>query len=176
MAGRVRRTLAVAGMAALLSFAAPAYAEDPTPGPASDTPTVDIGPAPESPVVDCGFVPPEPDQGIAVGEPAPGAQPADLPPPDGAAGEPKPEPAPEGDPAVFCIAASGPGAVPEADTGSAGGGQAAGPLSAPDQLPRTGPAPLLPTVAIGSWLLLIGVLLAVAGRRPSAAARVRRTS
>jgi hypothetical protein len=32
-------------------------------------------------------------------------------------------------------------------------------------LPRTGPAPLLPTVAVGGWLVLFGLLATRAGRR-----------
>ncbi|MDT7536909.1 MAG: hypothetical protein QOI82_494 [Actinomycetota bacterium] len=38
----------------------------------------------------------------------------------------------------------------------------------PSTLPRTGPAPLVPTLALGSWLLLLGMLAALLGRRRTA--------
>lgn len=183
----VRRSLVVAGAAGLLLLGGPAYA-DTHPGSTSDTPTVDIGPAvpaPEAPTVDCNFIAPDPDQGIAGGEPAPGetvpgdtgpTDPATDPVPDGSV---KPEPAPDAEPVPapqdgqpsaeeFCIAASGPGAVPEADkvTDTTAGGGAGGGTGAPaGQLPRTGPAPLLPSIAVGSWLLLLGVAAMIIGRR-----------
>ena len=33
-----------------------------------------------------------------------------------------------------------------------------------DRLPRTGPAPLVPTAALGLWLVLIGLAAGIAGR------------
>ena len=58
-------------------------------------------------------------------------------------------------PGTVCIAS---GLNPGANTGSGSG-------AGTPQLPRTGPAPLVPTLALGSWLLLIGVLAALIGRR-----------
>ncbi|MBK5307506.1 MAG: hypothetical protein JJD92_12525 [Frankiaceae bacterium] len=48
---------------------------------------------------------------------------------------------------------------------SAGAGEGA---AAPETLPRTGPAPLLPTLALGSRLVLFGVLVTIAARRRTA--------
>ena len=188
----VRRTLAIAGTAGLLCLmpatASTAWAEDPTPAPvSSDAAAGNLDdPAPsgceENPVIcqaggpinsttDCGL-PSDGDQGIAVGEPNP-ATPAD---PDtktvgiAAADEPTPEdPGPVDPDAVICIASGvGPGGAPQADGSDAtgGGGEAVVPVSAgAPQLPRTGPAPLLPTVAVGMWLVLLGLVAALAGRR-----------
>ena len=69
-----------------------------------------------------------------------------------------PTPAPEPSYLCYIATASGP-------QGNPTGGGGAAPETAPEQLPRTGPAPLLESVAIGSWLLLLGVLAAIAGRR-----------
>ena len=173
----VRRSLAVAGLTGLLVLAggAAAHADDPLP---PDNPST---------TTDCGLPPNDTDQGIAVGEPAPGTDVVDPVPADVPPGEPKPdEPVtsdtgtatiappeetidPSLNPDVICIAsASGPGA-PVADTG--GGGEAVLPVSAPaPQLPRTGPAPLQPTLAVGAWLLLLGALAGLAGRRRTARA------
>jgi LPXTG-motif cell wall-anchored protein len=38
----------------------------------------------------------------------------------------------------------------------------------PGTLPRTGPAPLMPTLALGGWLLLIGMVAVLTGRRRTA--------
>jgi hypothetical protein len=155
----VRRALAVAGLTGLLLAAGgPAYADDPLP---PDVP---------APVVDCGMTVDD-GQGIAVGEPAPGVDPlpADVPPDQPVSSDTgtatiDPPDAPVDPDAVVCIAASGPLADPVADTG--GGGEAVVPVSAPvPQLPRTGPPPLQPTLALGSWLLLLGTLVGLAGRR-----------
>ena len=166
----VRRSLAVAGLTGLLVLAggATAYADDPLP---PDNPAT---------TTDCGLPPNDTDQGIAVGEPAPGTDVVDPVPADVPPGEPKPEPVPDTgtatiappdepatpglDPGVICIASGVAPGTPVADTG--GGGEAVVPVSAPvPQLPRTGPAPLQPTLAAGAWLLLAGALAAVAGRR-----------
>ena len=156
----VRRSLAVAGLTGLLLAAGgAAYADDPLP--------------PEAPVVDCGMAVDDSGQGIAVGEPAPGTDVVDPVPAEepvssdtGTATIAPPEEPVDPD-AVFCIAASVPLGSPVADTG--GSGEAVGPVSAPaPQLPRTGPAPLQPTLAVGAWLLLLGTLAALAGRRRTA--------
>jgi len=173
----VRRTLVVAGAAGLMLFGGPAYADNHDTSSSSATPTVDIAPpapAPEADTVDCNFIAPAPGESVP-GDAGP-SDPATDPAPDGSA---KPEPAPEAQPLPapqdgqptaeeFCIAASGPG-IPEADTtagGGAGGGGSGG-LAPAGQLPRTGPAPLLPTIAVGSWLLLLGVVAMIVGRRPT---------
>jgi LPXTG-motif cell wall-anchored protein len=39
---------------------------------------------------------------------------------------------------------------------------------APQRLPRTGPSHLLPTLATGLWLVLLGALAGFAGRRRTA--------
>jgi hypothetical protein len=163
----VRRSLAAAGLTGLLVLAggAAAHAEDPLP--------------PDNPVgtTDCGLPANDTDPGIAVGEPAPGTDVVDPVPMDVPPGAPKDEPVasdtgtatitPPDEPvdpdAVVCIAASGPLADPVADTG--GGGEAVVESAPVPQLPRTGPAPLQPTLALGTWLLLLGALASLAGRR-----------
>jgi LPXTG-motif cell wall-anchored protein len=58
-----------------------------------------------------------------------------------------------------CIASGlNPGEVTEVTSGS----------GSPGTLPRTGPAPLAPTVLVGGGLLLIGLVAALAGRRRTA--------
>ena len=154
----VRRLLAVAGIAGLLlaaSAGAAVAAPAPSPGATSapgDQPPGDQPPDQPSTTTDCGL--------------PPGDQPADT---STATIEPSPEPATPGlDPGVICIA-SGVNTGGGTPQDSAGGGVA--PVADPAaQLPRTGPAPVLPTVAIGSWLLLIGVVAARAGRRRTARA------
>ncbi|MCA1710360.1 MAG: hypothetical protein LC789_01455 [Actinobacteria bacterium] len=141
-------------MALLLAGPGAAYADDPVPAPVpsaeesgcADDPLIcQSGGAPMQTPVDCGL---PTDEGVAVGEPVdPAAPAADT--PTATIGT---------DPGVICIAS---GVGPQ---GSPTGGGAA-PEAAPGQLPRTGPAPLLETVAIGSWLLLLGVLGVIAGRR-----------
>lgn len=179
----VRRTLVIVGSAGLLLLGGPAYAGNHDTSTSSDTPTVDIGPdmpAPEAPTVDCNFIAPDAGQGETVPGDSGPSDPVTDPAPDGSV---KPDPAPDAEPVpapqdgqpvgdMFCIAASGPG-IPEADTvtdTSAGGGAGAGAggsgsLPPAGQLPRTGPAPLLPTLAVGGWLFLLGVVAMVLGRR-----------
>src|SRR3954447_22304465 len=151
----VRRLLAVAGATGLLllglagaALAAPAPSPEATAQP-GDTPTeAPLPPDQPTTTTDCGLPP--------NGETSSDTSTAGI--------EPSPEPATPGlDPGVICIASgvNTGGGVP---VDSAGGGEGA-PAADPAQLPRTGPAPVLPVVAIGSWLLLIGVLAAVAGRR-----------
>ena len=67
------------------------------------------------------------------------------------------QPASPPPPGTVCIA----GGLRPGTTGGSGAGN-------PGQLPRTGPAPLLPTLALGSWLVLLGAVAAVAGRRRTA--------
>jgi hypothetical protein len=171
----VRRSLAAAGLTGLLLVAggAAAYADDPLP---PDNPAT---------TTDCGLPPNDTDQGIAVGEPAPGTDVVDPVPADVPPGEPKPDQPVSSDtgtatitppeqtidpglnPDVICIASAVAPGSPVADTG--GGGEAVVPVSAPvPQLPRTGPAPLQPTLALGAWLLLLGLLATLAGRRRTA--------
>ena len=164
----VRRLLAVAGVAGLL-VAAPAGAAlaAPAPSPEATASPTDAPLPPDNPstTTDCGL--PPNDQGVAVGEPAPGTDPSDT---STATIAPSPEPATPGlDPGVICIA-SGVNTGGGSPQDSAGGGEVAPVFDKTTQLPRTGPAPLLPTVAVGSWLLLIGVLAAIAGRRRTARA------
>ena len=176
MYGAVRRSFAIAGLTGLLVLGGgAAYAEDPLPPDQTNT------------TVDCGLPVDDGGQGIAVGEPAPdGSGTVDPAQPDPAKPDPATDPAappsdtqtvgipveePVDPDAVVCIAAGMPmGGVPPVADNSAGGGSAGGEeiLQASGQLPRTGPVPVLPTVAAGSWLLLIGVLAAAAGRRRTA--------
>jgi hypothetical protein len=80
-----------------------------------------------------------------------------------AEGEPAASPPPDG---VICIASGlNPGNPNEVTQVSSGSGS-----GAPGTLPRTGPAPLVPTLALGSWLLLLGTGVAVVGRRRTAKA------
>jgi hypothetical protein len=65
-------------------------------------------------------------------------------------------------PGTVCIAGglnpgANPGEVSQVTSGSGAG-----------TLPRTGPAPLVPTLAVGGWLVLLGLLVAFAGRRRTA--------
>lgn len=190
----VRRTLAIAAATGLLvltpTLTTSAYAEEATPPTATaeepgapaesgcaENPVIceSSGPLAPPSEIDCNLPANEPDEGIAVGEPNPSApdEPVSNEPKSdtgtatiSAEEEPAPaEPAPDGQ--TFCIASTV--GIPEADTTSAGGGAAAPGVAPPGQLPRTGPAPLLPTVAVGSWLVLLGVVLALAGRRRTAA-------
>jgi hypothetical protein len=73
------------------------------------------------------------------------------------------EPASPPPPGTVCIAGglnpgANPGEVTQVTSGS----------GAPTTLPRTGPAPVLPTVAFGAWLVLIGLAAGIAGRRRTA--------
>jgi hypothetical protein len=161
--------------------------------PVSDTPTVGIDPGdpcPAQPVEPGDGIVSDDDQGIAVGEPNPGAP-----------TEPEPEPVPEGDPKPERVdpeqvdPAAVEDAQPEPDAigpdtiicafgvpvsaqvadgvleSAAGGGATAvdssanGAVSA-GQLPRTGPYDrVLAVAAIGSGLLVAGAGAAAAGRR-----------
>jgi hypothetical protein len=72
-------------------------------------------------------------------------------------------------PGTVCVAGglnpgANPGEVTQVNSGSGAG-----------TLPRTGPAPLVPTLALGGWLVLFGLLVALAGRRRTAHIRTRRT-
>jgi hypothetical protein len=173
----VRTALAALGAAALLALAsgafAPAWADDPVPPPDA---TSEVGGCDQDPLIcqsgagmspttiDCGL-PVNDRDAVAAGEPAPGTDPA-APPSDTATATVDPD-APTASPAdgedVVCIAASA-GGLPQGPVSDTTGGVGA-PEAAPGQLPRTGPAPLLESVAIGSWLLLLGVLAVIAGRR-----------
>ena len=165
----VRRVLTTAGLAGVLAMASAGtgWAADATPSPdpsATASPTAS----------------PDPD---ATPSPAPSEEP--LPEPTGGGCEENPvicesnagsgnpgsadceqvqeggvaSPPPDG---VFCITTANPGEVTPV---SAGAGEGA---AVPETLPRTGPAPVLPTLAVGSWLLLLGVLASIAARRRTA--------
>ena len=135
----VRRTIALSGLTGLLVLGFGGTA-------AWADDHVDV----EAPVVDCDFTAPEPDDGS---EPATGT--ATIEPDQAASSEDE-----------FCIAAAMPPGAPVPDT--AGGGETVVPVSAPAQLPRTGPAPLAPTLALGASLVLLGLAAAAAGRRRTA--------
>ena len=190
-----RRSVAAGVVAGVVLLAGPAWAQEdpcaPGPdgqvpemcqsGPASDTGTVGIEPehpCPPQPVEPGdGPISSDEDQGIAVGEPNPGA-----PPPDDVAEEPASEPdrvdPEQADPATTedtSRAADSPGAIEEdgvicafAVPVAAPGG--ATPESAPaGELPRTGPYDrLLALTALGSGLVVAGLGAAAAGRRRSA--------
>jgi hypothetical protein len=170
----VRRVLATAGLTGALLLSAgsagSAWAADPTPSAdpsasptASADPSARPTPAPsESPLAEPSEEPTvggcEQNPVICQSGGVPGGTvdcgqvseggPAASPPPDG----------------VVCIASGlNPGNPNEVLESSAGSG-----AGAPRTLPRTGPAPLLPTLALGSWLLLIGLAAAVVGRRRTA--------
>ena len=179
----VRRCSAGAVVAGLVLLGGPAWAQeaDPcAPGPDGSvpemctsapveeaepaTPTVDL--EPEDPCA--GSRPVEPgdgqvsdgDQGVAVGEPAPGTDPA---------------PEPERDPQTLDGGEPAPGAVGEegvicafsAPVDTAAGG-AAPESAATGQLPRTGPYDgLLAVTAVGAALVVVGAGAVAAGRRRS---------
>jgi hypothetical protein len=159
----VRRVLATAGLAAaLLIPAGSAWAADPTPSAsptasadpsATPTPTDSPEPSAEPTTGGCDQNPEICQSGGAPGTTVDCGQvseggPAASPPPDG----------------VVCIASGlNPGNPNEVTQVSSGSGS-----GAPRTLPRTGAPPLVPTVALGSWLLLVGVLVALAGRRRTA--------
>jgi hypothetical protein len=166
----VRRVLATAGLAAvLLTPVAPAWADatptpdpsatassDPSASPTADaTPSADVSEAPTG-TTDCGQTAdgtgsPGLDPGVICQ--AGGINPGTAPSPTVDCGQVGPggEPASPPPPGSVCIAG---GIRPGTTSGS----------GSPSTLPRTGPAPLVPTLALGSWLLLLG---AVAGRRRS---------
>ena len=161
----VRRALATAGIAGLLlTSAGAAWAADPTPSAdptasptaspdPSATPTATDTPTPEPTAGGCDANPEicqsggAPNTTTDCGQIGPGGEPASPP-----------------QPGTVCIASGlNPGNPNEVTPLSAGAGS-----GAPGRLPRTGPAPLVPTLALGSWLLLLGVLVALAGRRRTA--------
>lgn len=160
----VRRTLSTAGLVGILMTApTAAFAATPTPDPsatASATASPDPTPAP---------IPSE------TTAPAPSDKPTAQP-SSGCELDPQicqsggaPETTTDCDPfaaspppsGVVCIA----GGIKPGSTGTGTSGNGAG---APQTLPRTGPAPVLPTVTIGLWLVLLGVVVALAGRRRTA--------
>lgn len=164
----VRRLLGTAGLMGVLALASAgaASAATPTPAPsATATATATASPDPTPAPIPSESIAPSPsaspfaeptpggcDQNpvICQGGGAPGGTTTDC----GQVG-PGGEPASPPPPGVVCIA----GGIRPGTTSGAGGAQ---------QLPRTGPAPLLPTLTIGMWLVLLGALLALAGRRRTA--------
>jgi hypothetical protein len=157
-------------------------------GPAQ--PTSDTGTVGVDPVDPCaGSRPVEPgdgvvtdggDQGIAVGEPAPGTEPGQDVPAEPAAegepaGEPRPEPGPDapmddgpgavGDEGIMCafgVPVMAPGDEEPVLESATGGGV----VTAGSQLPRTGPYDrLVALTAVGAGLVLAGAGAAAAGRR-----------
>ncbi|MDX6198669.1 MAG: hypothetical protein QOJ79_1820 [Actinomycetota bacterium] len=161
----VRRLLLAAGLAGVLCVAAGGSAwADPTPSadpsataspaasPApSETPSTEPSPGPTAGGCDAN---PEicqsggaPNTTTDCGQVGPGGQPASPPPPG-----------------TVCIASGlNPGNPNEVTAVGAGSGT-------PRTLPRTGPIQLLPSLVLGSWLLLLGVAVGLAGRRRAAGA------
>jgi hypothetical protein len=163
----VRRVLATTGLAAaLLIPAGSAWAADPTPSAdpsasptasadPSATPTPTDSPTAEPTAGGCDQNPEICQSGGAphtttdCGQVGPGGQPA--------------SPLPPG---TVCIASGlNPGNPNEVTQVSSGSGS-----GAPTTLPRTGPLPLGPTMAVGGWLLLLGLMVVLAGRRRTAKA------
>ena len=164
----VRRVLVTAGLAGALLIPAGSAWADPTPSAdpsASPTASADPSatPAPsESPVAEPSEEPTvggcdqnpvicqsggAPGTTVDCGAVGPGGEPASPPPPG-----------------VVCIASGlNPGNPNEVLESTAGSGS-----GAPGTLPRTGPAPLVPTLVLGGWLLLIGMLAVLIGRRRTA--------
>ena len=201
----VRRGAVGAVVAGVVLLGGPAWAqEDPcAPGPDGSVPemcqsgpaeptsdTGTVGMEPEDPCEGSrpvepgdGEVTDEGDQGIAVGEPAPGTEPGqDVPEQPSAEGEPEPEPdsEPRPEPGPDAPMADGPGMVGDEGVMCAFGvpvmapgeeavlesGAGGGTLTAGSQLPRTGPYDrLLALAAIGSGLVLAGAGATVAARR-----------
>jgi hypothetical protein len=168
----VRRVLLTAGLAGVLSLAAAGSAwADPTPSAdpsataspvASPDPSVTPSPDPSADAsnpptgtTDCGTTAdgtgtPGLDPGLICQ--AGGINPGTAPSPTVDCGQINGGVASPAPPGTVCIAG---GLKPGTTSGS----------GTPSTLPRTGPAPLLPTVALGGWLLLLGILAATAGRR-----------
>src|SRR4051794_198065 len=153
----VRRVLSLSCLAgALLMAPAGAAWADATPSPdpsATASPTAAAQPTPsEEPAPSGCEQNPEicqsggaPGTTTDCGQVGPGGTPASPPPPG-----------------TVCIASGlNPGNPDEVTQVTSGSG-------APGTLPHTGPAPMLPTLALGSWLLLLGVAAALAGRRRTA--------
>lgn len=166
----VRRALTTAGMAGflLLAPAGSAWA-DPTPTPTPD-PSATASPAaspdasptasPDASPTEAPTPTDEPTSGceqnpeICQSGGAPGTTTDCGQVADGGVSSPPP-------PGVICIAGGlNPGGVPQAP-----GEGAILDKDASAQLPRTGPAPLLPTAVVGMWLVLLGVVAGLAGRR-----------
>jgi hypothetical protein len=160
----VRRVLATAGLVGLLAMASagsawadPTPSADPSASPTasadpSATPAPTDSPASTEPTAGGCDQNPEicqsggvPNTTTDCGQVGPGGQPASPPPPG-----------------TVCIAGGlnngNPNEVTQVTSGS----------GSPSTLPRTGPAPLVPTLALGGWLLLIGLVAALAGRRRTA--------
>jgi hypothetical protein len=162
----VRRVLATAGLAAaLLVPAGTAWAADPTPSAdPSASPTASADPSATPAPTDSPEPSAEPTAGgcdqnpeicqsggapgstVDCGQVGPGGEPASPPPPG-----------------VICIASGlnpgNPNEVLESTAGSGAG-----------RLPRTGPAPVLPTSVLGTGLLLLGLVALLTGRRRTAKA------
>jgi hypothetical protein len=175
----VRRVIGTAGLAGFLLLAASGSAwADPTPSadpsatasaaasPTASpvaTPTASADPSPDAShaptgTTDCGQTAdgtssPGLDPGVICQ--AGGINPGTAPSPTVDCGQINNGTASPAPPGTVCIAG---GLRPGTTSGS----------GSPSTLPRTGPAPLLPTLALGSWLLLIGLVAALAGRRPAA--------
>jgi hypothetical protein len=197
----VRRCSAGAVVAGLVLLGGPAWAQeaDPCapgpdgsvpemcqsgPAPGADPATPTVGMEPEDPCAGSrpvepgdGVVTDEGDQGIGVGEPAPGAEPDVLDDPEGQKDPERVDPE-ETDPTVVDDAARGdqaPGAVGEdgivcafgVPVSAPGGAESsAGGVTAVSQLPRTGPHDrLLALTAFGGALVVVGAGAAAAGRR-----------
>jgi hypothetical protein len=155
----VRRVLATAGLAGLLltatagtAWADPSATASPDPS-ATPAPTDSPDPSAEPTAGGCDQNPEicqsggAPNTTTDCGQVGPGGQPASPPPPG-----------------TVCIASGlNPGDPNEVTQVSSGSGS-----GAPGTLPRTGPAPLGPTLALGGWLLLLGILAALMGRRRTA--------
>src|SRR4051794_24701854 len=159
----VRRLLATAGLAGLLLLpAGTAWAADPTPSAdPSASPTASADPSATPSPADSPTAEPTgggceqnpeicqsggaPNTTTDCGQVGPGGEPASPPPPG-----------------TVCIASGlnpgNPNEVTEVTSGS----------GSPGTLPRTGPAPLIPMLVLGGWLLLFGVLVAAVGRRRTA--------
>lgn len=158
----VRRLLATSGLAgALLLASAGAAMADPTPSAdpsATASPTASATPAPtDSPTPSAepttGGCDQNPEICQSGGVPNTTTDCGQV--NDGGVSSPPP-------PGTVCIAGglnpgANPGEVTQVTSGSGAG-----------TLPRTGPAPLVPTLAVGSWLVLLGLLVALAGRRRTA--------
>jgi hypothetical protein len=166
----VRRTLSTAGLAGFLLLATTGSAwADPTPSAdpsasASATPSAAASPTSTPVPSDSPTPSEEPAPGGCDQNPvicqsggAPGGTTTDC----GQVG-PGGQPASPLPPGTVCIAGglnpgANPGEVTQVTSGSGAG-----------TLPRTGPARLVPTLLLGSWLLLVGVVAALAGRRRTA--------
>jgi hypothetical protein len=162
----VRRLLATAGLAGLLlvpagsAWADPTPSADPSASPAA-SPDPSATPAPtDSPTADptaeptAGGCDQNPEICQSGGAPGTTTDCGAIG-PGGEAASPPP-------PGVICIAGGlNPGNANEVTEVTSGSG-------APGTLPRTGPAPVLRTLLLGGWLLLLGMVAALTGRRRTA--------